>query len=332
MIAVLGLLAAYMLVLKPKDEVIPPSPPSAAAGNLAQGKPAESAAGKLAEKAKEAASTADSRNEQTEEATGTIAKPATKDKAPVAIATKEGVSLAGLPASVRKPLAKDKVLVMLFWNKDSADDRAVRQQLRKVDRWDGLVAVRAASIKNVSKYGRITRGADVAQSPTTLVVDRNLKVTPLVGYFDTQSIDQAAFDALRNSGGYLKNAYLSEVNKACAAAGSSYRMVARPAKFSQLDNWATSGARVSRTMSRRFAGIKAPAKYRGFKRATVRDHKFLVSYYGDWAAFLGKNPTPSRFLAGINKFSGREAEFRKLERRYNNRMDDQHLIACGSNA
>jgi hypothetical protein len=208
----------------------------------------------------------------------------------------------------------------------------VRQQLRKVDRWDGEVVVRVASIKNVSKYGRLTRGADVSQSPTTLVVDRNLKATPLVGYVDTQSIDQAVFDALRNSGGYLKDAYLAKVNDVCSKGGRDFQMVARPNKFSELGNWATSGKRVATRTSAEFSAVKAPKKWRGFRAATVRDHKFLVSYYADWAAFLGPHPTASRFVAGMSRFAGRERQFHAVSKKYNARMDDHHVVACGSNA
>jgi hypothetical protein len=337
-IAVLGLMAAYMLVLRPKEEVVPP--PTQPAGNLQTGKPAVSGAGKIAEQAKAAVGASNAKSQQTEEtagAEGTATTPAAKAapaaKAPAAATTtKDGVSLAGLPASVRKPLASDKVLVMLFWNRESADDRAVRQQLRKVDRWDGEVAVRSASIKNVSKYGRITRGADLAQSPTILVVDRDLAVTPLVGYVDTPSIDQAVFDALRNSGGYLKDPYLATINEVCAQGGRSFQLVPRPNKFSELGGWATSGKRVVTRTSAKFAAVKAPKKWRGFKAATVRDHKWFATYYADWAAFLGPKPTASRFLAGMSRFSGREKRFSALSKKYNKRMDGQHVVACGSNA
>jgi hypothetical protein len=321
-----------MLVLRPKEEVIPP--PSQPAGNVATGKPAVSGAGKIAEKAKEAVGAANAKSQANGGEESTSAAPATKPapapEAPATTATRDGVSLAGLPAAVRKPLAADKVLVMLFWNKESSDDRAVRQQLRKVDHWDGLVAVRSASIKDVAKYGRITRGADVAQSPTVLVVDRNLKATTLVGYVDARSIDQAAFDALRNSGGYLKSAYLEKVSEACLAVGTDARYVARPTTFAELDNWATSGKRVARRMSTKFAAIKAPKAYRAFKRATVRDNKFFVSYYADWAAFLGPNPTASRFLAGTRQFAGRERQYKAISKRYGKRMDDQNLVACAA--
>ena len=89
-----------------------------------------------------------------------------------------------------------KVLVLLFWSPKSADDRAVRKALAGIDRHDGHVVAQAAHIKRIAAYQQITRGADVEQSPTVVVVDRDRKVQTLVGYVDRTSIDQAVTDAL----------------------------------------------------------------------------------------------------------------------------------------
>ena len=89
-----------------------------------------------------------------------------------------------------------KVLVLLFWSPKSADDRAVRKALAGIDRHDGRVVAQAAHIKRIAAYQQITRGADVEQSPTVVVVDRDRKVQTLVGYVDRTSIDQAVTDAL----------------------------------------------------------------------------------------------------------------------------------------
>ena len=66
----------------------------------------------------------------------------------------------------------------------AADDKAVRKALarRRPPRRQGPGA--RAHIKQIAAYGQITRGADVAQSPTVVVVDRNRKVETLVGYVD----------------------------------------------------------------------------------------------------------------------------------------------------
>ena len=74
--------------------------------------------------------------------------------------------------------------MLLFWNGKSADDKAVHDALAKVNRWDGRVYVGSAPIKKIAKYGRITRGVDVEQSPTIVVADNQLRAETLVGYVD----------------------------------------------------------------------------------------------------------------------------------------------------
>ena len=90
-----------------------------------------------------------------------------------------------------------KVVVLLFWNPKAADDRAVRKALSGIDRHDRKVLAHATNIKRIAAYQQITRGAEVEQSPTVVVVDRDRKVQTLVGYVDRTSIDQAVTDALR---------------------------------------------------------------------------------------------------------------------------------------
>jgi hypothetical protein len=334
-IGVLGLVAAWMLVLKPKEE---PTEPAAPVPNVQSSEPAVSEPGKVAEAAKAAVGATNAKTQATETASGeTAGKPQTATQ-PGATGAKaaggeeaEAVvgKVTGLPKPVFKAIDQRKVLVLLFWNKDSADDRAVRRELRAVDRWDGDVSVQAAPVKQVSKYARITRGADVAQSPTTLVVDRNLKVTPLVGYVDSKSIDQAVLDALRNSGGFLKDPYLAEVNRVCAGVGRVSFDVANPNDVTEVKSFISSQTRIFKRLGTRFAAIKAPARWRGFKRATVRDHTAMVAWLTDFNAFLGAKPTPARVLAGLGNMGPRAVA---IDKRYNKRMDGEHVLACGSDA
>src|SRR4029078_8818852 len=93
------------------------------------------------------------------------------------------------------------VVLLSVANGKPDDDKAVHAALKKVDRWDGRVSVQTASIKKISKYGRIARGVDVEQSPTVVVADTRLAAETLVGYVDAETIDQSVVDALRNSGG-----------------------------------------------------------------------------------------------------------------------------------
>ena len=74
-----------------------------------------------------------------------------------------------------KALGDRKVVVLLFWSPKSADDKAVRKALANIDRHDGKVLAHATHLKRIARYGQITRGANVEQSPTVVVVDRKLQ-------------------------------------------------------------------------------------------------------------------------------------------------------------
>ena len=127
-----------------------------------------------------------------------------------------------LPKDVRKAVKNRKVLALLFYNNRSYDDKAVRRELNSVDRYGKQVFVDAHWIKSVGRYQAITRGANVEQSPTVVVVDRNLKAETLVGYVDAKTIDQAVVDALRASGGSLiKNPYFRQLDAICASADAA---------------------------------------------------------------------------------------------------------------
>jgi hypothetical protein len=135
-------------------------------------------------------------------ATASGSAPATADApagAPAATAAKPSADAAelGLPAAVAKAVAQKKVLVMLFWNKNAIDDRAVRRELRGIDRHHGKVKVHVASIKDVARYAPITRGVNLEQSPT-IVVAKGATADALVGYVDAGTIDQTVSDILRS--------------------------------------------------------------------------------------------------------------------------------------
>jgi hypothetical protein len=214
LVCVLAFLAAWMLFLRPKDDAGIPAAATPATQSErpveAGGADADSAAGKIVEKANDTVAAQDARAEELAgggTSTGTTTPSATTASAgepPVAGAepgklTKKAAAAGGLPVRVLRALGERKVVVLLFWSPKSADDKAVRKALTRVDRHDGKVLAHATHLKRIAAYGQITRGADVSQSPTVVVVDRNRKVETLVGYVDRASIDQAVTDALRNS-------------------------------------------------------------------------------------------------------------------------------------
>jgi hypothetical protein len=203
LVAAVALLAAWMLFLRPQAETVEPTaatePPLAAAG----GEAAQSAAGAAVEHANAAKAATEGRATDVASAevvSGGTEAPARAAAQPATATPAEAeAEAAGLPRRVRAALAEDKVVVLLLWSPRAADDRAVRAELADVDRHGGKVVVEAAPIRRIARFQRITRGANVAQTPTVVVVDRDRKVETLVGYADHVSIDQLVTDALRNS-------------------------------------------------------------------------------------------------------------------------------------
>ena len=153
------------------------------------GAPATSMPGKAVEKANEAVAAQDAQAEALANGSAAVtgdapATPATTATEPVDAATPaqgapadpDAAAEGGLPLPVLKALGKQKVIALLFWNPKAVEDQRVRRSLKGIDRHDGKVYVHAANIKKIANYQQITRGADVVQSPTVLVVDRDRKV------------------------------------------------------------------------------------------------------------------------------------------------------------
>ena len=218
LVCAVAFMAAWMLFLRPKDEAVAPvavtptpatTPPVAAGGA-----DADSLAGKTVEKANDTTAAQDARAEELAGGTATTTTPGTADDPSIVAATPpeeapatpepgkltdEVAEAGGLPQRVLGALDDKKVVVLLFWSPKAPEDRAVRGSLRVVNRHRGKVLTHATHISNIAAYGQITRAADVEQSPTVVVVDRDRKVETLVGYVDRVTIDQAVTDALRNS-------------------------------------------------------------------------------------------------------------------------------------
>jgi len=270
-------LAAWMTVLRPgpvEPEAPATSPTSAPVVN---GAAPQSAPGQAAAAAQNAAGTAEqaaaARAGQAAVAPGTApatsAIPVAPGQAAPVEAPKVDFKAAGVPDAVAKDLG-EKVTVLLFWNRKAADDRAVNRAVKGVFRHRGQVAIHRVPIANVSKYAAITRGADVAQSPTVLVVDRRLSVEPLVGYVDTTSIDQVVVDAFLNEGEKVDTVkYLQKLEGYCSGANR---------RLDSLDD-ITSPRRLRRavsamtpTLNRLFTRVRAlkpPPAYRAMHKDLI---------------------------------------------------------------
>jgi hypothetical protein len=132
-------------------------------------------------------------------ATATPAPPAgAKAAAPPKPAPKPGLADDAAPGDPSKPILaqvdKGKVAVVLFWNDKASDDRATRAALRAVDRHRGKVVTTAIPVRDVGRYDAITRGAQILESPTVLVIGAGGKARAITGYTQAKEIDQAVSD------------------------------------------------------------------------------------------------------------------------------------------
>jgi len=196
-------LAAWMTVLKPKGAETPAQPTAATPRVAAGGEQAGTAFGKAVESANNASkaqTAANARHGDESQSTAAVTPTtaAAKKGANTPAAGNGEVTEAGLPLPVAKAVAEHKILVLLFWNPKAADDRMVRRELRSVgSRHRKEVVVHIADVKNISRYAPVTRGANVEQSPSVVVVGRDRQATVLEGFTDRETIRQAVYDALR---------------------------------------------------------------------------------------------------------------------------------------
>ena len=278
LVCAVAFLGAWMTFLRPKDDAAPPAE-TTAAPNTQTAEPAVTDPGKAVEAAQDAVTAANGET-ATADAAGTATKPAATPGAAVAS------DLKGIPPRARRAIRQDDVLVLLFWNEKGADDRDVRRSLRRVDRWDGRVTVQAAPLNSISRYGRIARGLDVNQSPTVVVVDPELRAETIVGFTDTQTIDQLVVDAFKNTTGLFTSSYLREVNSVCARFGNS--IIATPSSSTPAEyaSQLKTNHRKSIRFQRAFAAVAAPKRFAAFKRASVADTTAMVALFAGARAAL----------------------------------------------
>ena len=125
------------------------------------------------------------------------AKPAVA-KSDTKVAAKPAAKLTGSKA-VMADVKAGRTVVLLFYHPsaESADDRAVRDAVKGVDRHDGKVRVHTASLGKLGQYEAITKAASVTSTPTVLVIDRNAQVRSLEGLTVTREIDALVDRALK---------------------------------------------------------------------------------------------------------------------------------------
>ncbi len=211
LVALLAVLVVWFAVLRPKaggEAASAPSTPTPAATA-----PGTAGLAKDVGKAKDAVAASKAAADRAEGAANAVgssaAKPAATAAKPAAAApkaaapkpvkpAKPGLADDAAPGDPSRPLLADvdagKVVVVLFWNDEASDDRATRTALRSIDLHHGKVVASAIPISDVGRYEAITRGAQVLESPTILVIGAGGKARAITGYTQTGEIDQAVSD------------------------------------------------------------------------------------------------------------------------------------------
>jgi hypothetical protein len=209
-VAMLAMCAIWFTVLRPKDPAAAPVTPTA---------PGTTGLANDVSAAKGAAAASDAANARTQAATGGTAPTSAATPKAAGVARGAHDAVAGktvTPAAKAQPKAeaagrvatsdrsapllraldRNRTVVLLFWNKRASDDRSVRSAVARVARHDGHVVVKAVPVSEVGRYMAITRGAEVLQSPTVLVIGPDRKARPIVGFTTTGELDQAVGDTL----------------------------------------------------------------------------------------------------------------------------------------
>ncbi len=105
-------------------------------------------------------------------------------------------------AVLQGELKHGKTVLLLFWNPKSTDDVSVKKEAQAVAAHSkGKVALHVALPAQVGQYGSVTRGVQVFQTPTLLLIDsRGLAVT-MTGLMDQYAIQQGILEAKHGSAG-----------------------------------------------------------------------------------------------------------------------------------
>lgn len=128
----------------------------------------------------------------------TASKPVTQPAAAPKLAVQSTATTRGArrDAAIVRDVHRGKVVVLLFWNAESADDVATRGALRDLDLHRGKVVVRIVPIARVAEYASVTRGVTIAQSPTIVVIGHKGRARVIAGLSEPREISQAVGDAL----------------------------------------------------------------------------------------------------------------------------------------
>jgi predicted component of type VI protein secretion system len=211
-VALLAVCALWFTVLRPKppaqDAPLPAAPGAtglandvaaakgaAATSDAANGRIQAATAGTAATAAPKTSVPRTSAKAEPKAAAKTAPNAAAKP-APKAAATGKAAAPADPSTPLLRALDRDRAVVLVFWNRHGADDKAVRKAAGDVNRRHGRVLVKVAPISSVGHYTAITRGVQVLEAPTALVIAPGGTARLIAGLTSTPELDQAVSDAL----------------------------------------------------------------------------------------------------------------------------------------
>jgi hypothetical protein len=343
LVCAVAFLAAWMLFLRPSTDAGAPAAeaPAPAASTPpveSGGEKTNSLAGKAVEAANDATAEQDARAEQLAGGAGETAAPAasapatattatTKTGAPVAVALPTKEALAPLPADVRRAVVKRQIIVLGVVSPKGADERLVRKSLGNVDKLHGRVFVKTVPVKKIARYGIITRGVDVSQTPTVVVVDFSMRATALAGWVDAATIDQSVVDAIRYSGTLYTDPYLKQVAQSCTHSFPDFGFVIEPTSVPEARRVFASAGSVVTQLKSDIAAISTPKKWRPFSRATRADLATTATALASVDAALAANFTLPQLVASSRQHG---PTIDAAVKRLNKRFDRHDVLACGS--
>ena len=281
LVAVIGLIAAWMLFLRPKTEPTPAPTPAPATA------PGVTGLSNAVDKAKGASSTSDKANEKIQKATGDDEAAVKPGKAgsesgsstalvsgrvlPLEPLTDEQTK--GLPRSIVRALDNRQVFVVgIFdtkekrWARGAYDDRRVRRELAKANRYDGKVVVTDSTLSKLSKLNAIVGDLGVSQTPSIVVVDRNRKAVVLTGFVERNAINQAVADARRSTiERRIRDPFVRRLNQTCANFFVRVDRFNAPTTRAGVKPALRRFEHLMASYSAGFASLNAPAKYRGIQ-------------------------------------------------------------------
>ncbi len=317
-------LAAWFTVLRPKSETVPPPTTSTTTTPVASATP-QTGLGKAVDAAKKAAGVKPEGTATATPATGTAttSAPETKpENTPIAAVPAE--ELAKLPTTVAGALKARKVLVLGVLSQDAKpwrpladDDRYVRNALKRTNRYDGGVVVKTVGLDQLSNYGALVNDLGVTQSPSIVVIDRNLKGTVLTGYVDRIAINQAIADARRVSiTPNITDSYLRQANAVCGDSDLSIGRWSRPTipGDKAVTRSLKRRAALDATYVRNITKLRAPAKWRSLRSAWLKNAK-AYERASKRVVTASKSGSLTKLNAAIDAYS--LAYSAKLNQRFN---------------